>query len=513
CLAWPSRRVLLAGGPAGVTGATVTYGDATDPTTLHGLEPMGCWRRDRAHRCVPSKSPSRQGLPSMIGRALPGPSAGPGPSALSWARRALPATGIDLGWRLCTASMTYGKQASAIIDLETHSEPILPDWLTGLGGRVLDKAVAGLGAMRDAWRSYRLSMATAAGSMTHSHRARADALRADAADEAEQTLDTAMSRILSGRLDPVHAAAEAASEISAWPSPDQPSPFAPHNGVIPALRRRALLEDLSAAVLGPDMSYLTDVARAIAQETESLDHLARTALEQGWPSTALAHAYGKSASSVKRLRDHARATTVSAPGPDPRPDMMDARIRIQTLSQLLMDLCAQAEAQGKSMASIEQATGVSRMTLYRRRGHTDDGLWQVWMPEDTWADRHTPKATAHAVLAAMPETGPAQDRMERTLSSWSRDPRILTDRASGLRILPSATWDIRPDPPQDTDSQPAEHKKTQARPRKRRARVTTQEAQRIQSLYNAKQASVKELSTQYGVSVSTIYNIIRRGRE
>lgn len=521
CLTWPSRRVLLQGGADGVTAAAVAYGDTIDPAAMHGIEPMACWVRDRHDPGLirPRGMNRPQSLASWLNGILPASPADRDlcPSGLSWAASHLPvAAGVDIGLKLRTSSMIYGTQGSTITGFETYDSGIVPDCLTHTGAAVLRRTASGLLDIDNAWTDYRLAMMSAAGGNPNGSPARSKALRDQASIEIRQPLETALGRILAGD-DPTGALSDLVSTVRGQPAPDSPPAFMARNGVIPALARRRLEARLSAALLGRGLANLTDLADAIAGEQEGLDQAAREAMGRGWPASALTRAYGRSEATIKRLRK-GRAGTGGRKGPDPRPGMIDARIRREALSTLFSDLCAWANGSGVSLMRIEQATGVNRMTLQRRVDkrveHDAEGhpLWQIWMPGDTWADQYTVRAVTLGVATVMESTATVQDRdrMERLLDAWARRPRMLKDRASGLRILPHVEYDIRPDPAKVQDGQDRPASGTRAAGRRRR--LTKEDDARILQAYESKKATVKELAGRYGVSAPTIYNSLRRGR-
>lgn len=524
CLTWPSRRVLLKGGADGVTAAAVTYGDAIDPVAMHGIEPMACWVHDRSHPGLfrPRGMNRPRPLADRLDGILPASSADPDlcPAGLSWAASHLPvAAGVDLGLRLRTSSMNYGTQASIILDMETHDSVILPDLLTHTGGALLHGTASALLDIDKAWSDYRLAMMAAAGGNPGGNPARLRALLAQAGTEISQPLDEALERVLAGD-DPTGALSDLVSTVRDQPTPDSPPAFTPHNGVVPTLARERLETRLSAAILGRDLANLTGLADAIAGEQEGLDRAAREAMGRGWPASALTHAYGRSEATVKRLRT-GDAGTGDRKGPDPRPGMIDARLRREALSTLFAGLCTWAnEEAGVSKMRIEQATGVNRMTLQRRVDkqvkHDAEGhpLWQIWMPGDTWADQYTVTAVTLGVATAMESTAanPDRERMERLLGKWARRPRMLKDRVSGLRILPHTEYDIRPDPSRVQARRERLASGTGTRAAGRRRSLTDEDDARILQAYEAKEATVKELADRYGVSVPTIYNSLRRGR-
>lgn len=523
CLTWPSRRVLLQGGEDGVTAATVTYGDTVDPVAMYGIEPMACWVHDRSHPGLfrPRGMNRSRPLAGWLDGILPASSADPDlcPAGLSWSASHLPvAAGVDLGLRVRTSSMIYGIQGSTILDMETHDSAIVPDLLTRTGGAMLRRTASGLLDIDRAWTDYRLAMMAAAGGNPAGNPARLNAVRDQASTEVRQPLDTALGQVLAG-YDPTGALSDAVSTVRDQPMPDSPPTFMPYKGVIPTQARERLEARLSAALLGRDLTNLTDLADAIAGEQEGLDLAAREAMGRGWPASALAHAYGRSEATVKRLRT-GEAGTGDRKGPDPRPGMIDARLRREALSTLFAGLCAWATASGVSLMRIEQATGVNRMTLQRRVNKQrvldaeGDPLWQIWMPGDIWADQYTVTAVTLGVATVMEPVATIHDRerMERLLGKWARRPRMLKDRVSGLRILPHVEYDIRPDPSrvQAGRERPASGNGTRAAGRRRS--LTDEDDARILKAYEAKEATVKELADRYGVSVPTIYNSLRRCR-
>ncbi|WP_197722521.1 type I-E CRISPR-associated protein Cse1/CasA [Cellulomonas fimi] len=125
---WQSRRVLLHGGPDGVTGVLVANGDKLTPQNRHRQEPMSAWRRSepqqkklglpvvympREH--VPGRAVWR-GLASLLPLVAPrGKADGGQPfvtaAVVEWAAEALEATARVT---LRTAGMVYGTQNASV---------------------------------------------------------------------------------------------------------------------------------------------------------------------------------------------------------------------------------------------------------------------------------------------------------------------------------------------------------------------------------------------------------------
>ena len=184
-------------------------------------------------------------------------------------------------------------------------------------------------------------------------------------------------------------------------------------------------------------------------------------MKHGWTPASLARAYGMSEATLNRLQDGAKPTDGSETA-DPRPAMLDARACIQTLSGLLISLCRAGEHEGASRERLESASGLSHMTLHRRLARPAEGAgdpddaWRVWMPEDQGVEGLAPHAAALAA-SAMAVGGANEQRLQRLLRTWERQPRILRDSVSGLRILPQ-TARARPpstSSPSGTTCQPA----------------------------------------------------------
>lgn len=516
CLTWTGRRILLQGGPDGVDGAIVAYGDIVDPTTLHGIEPMARW----AARTSKGSAPRPAGIPSgpkpSLARAITGiiPSSAENPdvcpAGIAWDAQALDTAGADLGLSLHTMAVSYGRQASGITDIAARSTPIIPDWLTPLGGRILARTARALTDMDDAWVDYRIRMMRSAGGRLEGGGPdRLNAVRAAARDENALDMQNAMSMLLQGRADPVGILEYMAMRIKSRPVPDQPR-NSPHRGIQDTDQVLDILHGrLSQAILGPGLSRLTDVAQAIEAGNQKLADTAKEAMNHGWTPASLARAYGMSEAALRRLRDGAK----TADGPetaDPRPAMLDARACIQTLSGLLISLCRAGEHEGASRERLESASGLSHMTLHRRLARPAEGAddaWRVWMPEDQGVEGLAPHAAALASLA-MAAGGAGEQRLQRRLKTWERQPRILRDGVSGLRILPQTEWRLQP----RTGS--LKHNQGQALHgrRGRPKRLDADDDKMIASLYNQGKATVHELAARYHVSASTIYNSLRRTR-
>lgn len=518
CLTWTGRRVLLDGGPDGVTGAVVVYGDIVDPTTLHGVEPMARWaartRKGPARRPAGKPSGPRPSLARAVSGIIPSCADDPGvcPSGIVWDAQALDTVGADLGLSLHTMAVFYGSHDSGIADVFARAEAIIPDWLTPLGGRILAGTALSLRDMTYAWVDYRIRMMRAAGGHVDFSPDRMNAVRAAAQDETALDMQEAMSRLLQGRADPVDILEDMARSVAALPVPDQPGDFL-HRGTQSPVQARAVLEArLSQAVLGPDLSRLTDIAQAIETDNEKLSGLAKTAMGQGWTPASLARAYGMSDTALKRLRD-ADSPDSGPEGPDPRPAMLDARARIQTLSGLLIGLCRAGQQAGASKGRLEAASGLSHMTLHRRlarptQGAGDpDDAWRVWMPENQGADGLEPHAAALVALALATAAGRADGlRLQDLLQSWERRPSILRDGASGLRILPSTEWRLQP----RTGALKREKKQPLRGRRGRPKRLDADDDKRIARLYDQGKATVNELAARYHVSAGTIYGSLKR---
>ena len=516
CLTWTGRRVLLEGGPDGVDGAIVAYGDIVDPTTLHGIEPMARW----AARTRKGSTPRPAGIPSgpkpTLARAITGiiPSSAENPdvcpAGIAWDAQALDTAGADLGLSLHTMAVSYGRQASGITDIAARSTPIIPDWLTPLGGRILAGTARALTDMEDAWANYRIRTMRAAGGRPEGGGLdRLNAVRAAARDEGALDMRNAMSLLLQGRTDPVGILEYMAGRIKSRLVPEQPRNFLHQGGQDPVQALDVLHGRLSQAILGPGLSRLTDVAQAIEAGNRKLDDTAREAMKHGWTPASLARAYGMSEAALRRLRDGAKPVD----GPetaDPRPAMLDARACIQTLSGLLISLCRAGEHEGASRERLESASGLSHMTLHRRLARPAEGAgdpddaWRVWMPEDQGAEGLAPHAAALAASAMA--AGEDEQRLQRLLGTWEHQPRILRDGATGLRILPQTEWRLQP----RTES--LKHNQGQALHgrRGRPTRLDADDDKRIASLYGQGKATVHELAVRYHVSAGTIYGSLRR---
>lgn len=518
CLTWPSRRILLQGGINGVTGATVTYGDIIDPLSMHGIEPMACWVHDKhlLSRYRPQSMNHHQPLSAWLINILPTPSTTDPdlcPAALSWAARNLPVVGADLGLSLHTSSMFYSTQSSRITKLETYQAPIIPDWMTTIGAKILAKVSLGLQEINSAWTSYRVAMMVASGGVLVNNRTRQNAVRNQASDQIQPIIDTALYPILAGKANPVKALYEAATSVKEQTTPDQPPNFIPHNNLYPAWTQQKLNNRLTNAILGQHLANLTDTAKAIAHEQTHKDQTTKTAMQNGWPASRLAHAYGKSEATLKRLRDKDHPNNNTIPSTDPRRKIVDTRARIQVLSILFSDMWEVAKKRGVSDYTIEQATGVIKSTLNRQtnqkqikvNGNDGKPLWQIWIPEDTWTDQYTPRAVAWGVLSLM-ESSTEEHRMEHLLKVWMRHPRILIDRVTGLHILPHIELDIHPQPRSDNSQNQQNKAKIQHR------KLTKEDDAEILRLYQSKTATVKELAAKYAVSVPTIYNALHRSK-
>ena len=517
CLTWTGRRVLLQGGPDGVDGAIVAYGDIVDPTTLHGIEPMARW----AARTRKGSAPRPAGIPSgpkpTLARAITGiiPSSAENPdvcpAGIAWDAQALDSAGADLGLSLHTMAVSYGRQASGITDIAARSTPIIPDWLTPLGGRILARTARALTDMDDAWVSYRIRMMRAAGGRPEGGGLdRLNAVRAAARDENALDMRNAMSLLLQGRADPVGILEDMARRIKGRPVPDQPRNFLHRNGQDPIRALGVLHGRLSQAILGEGLSRLTDVAQAIEAGNRRLEDTARNAMNHGWTPASLARAYGMSEATLNRLQDGAKPVDGSETA-DPRPAMLDARACIQTLSGLLISLCRAGEHEGASRERLESASGLSHMTLHRRLARPAEGAgdpddaWRVWMPEDQGAEGLAPHAAALASLA-MAAGGAGEQRLQRLLRTWERQPRLLRDGVSGLRILPQTEWRLQP----KMRSQKSDQGQPLHRRRGRAKRLDADDDKMIASLYNQGKATVNELAVRYHVSAGTIYNSIKR---
>lgn len=518
CLTWAGRRVLLEGGPDGVAGAAVAYGDIVDPTTLHGMEPMARWaartRKGPARRPAGKPSGPRQTLARAVSGIIPSCADDPGvcPAGIAWDAQALDTAGADLGLSLHTMAVFYDSHASSIADVFARSEAIIPDWLTPLGGRILAGTARSLTDMDDAWADYRVRMMRAAGGRPDADPGRMGAARAAVRDETADGMQEAMSQLLQGRADPVDILEGMARRIKSRPAPDQSGGFLHRGGQSPVQAQGVLEARLSQAIFGPGLSRLTDIAQAIEADNEKLEGLARTAMKHGWTPASLARAYGMSEAALKRLRDG--ANTVGGPETaDPRPAMFDARARIQTLSGLLISLCRAGEHEGISRERLESASGLSHMTLHRRLARSAEGAgepdaaWRVWMPENQGAESLTPHAAALAALAMAAYED--EQRMQRLLRTWQYRPRILRDGASGLRILPQTEWRLQP------KTGGLKHDQRQAlRGRPGRAkRLDAEDDKRIARLYDQGKATVNELAARYHVSAGTIYNSLKRTRK
>lgn len=514
CLTWTGRRILLQGGPDGVDGAIVAYGDIVDPTTLHGIEPMARW----AARTRKGSSPRPAGIPSgpkpTLARAITGiiPSSAENPdvcpAGIAWDAQALDTAGADLGLSLHTMAVSYGRQASGITDIAAHTAPIIPDWLTPLGGRILARTARALTDMDDAWVSYRIRMMRAAGGRPEGGGLdRLNAVRAAARDENALDMQNAMSLLLQGRADPVGILVDMARRIKGRPVPDQPRNFLHRNGQDPIQALGVLHGRLSQAILGEGLSRLTDVAQAIEAGNRRLEDTARNAMNHGWTPASLARAYGMSEATLNRLQDGAK-TADEPETADPRPAMLDARACIQTLSGLLISLCRAGEHEGASRERLESASGLSHMTLHRRLARPAEGAddaWRIWMPEDQGAEGLAPHAAALAA-SAMAVGGANEQRLQRLLRTWELQPRILRDGASGLSILPQTEWRLQP----RTGGLKRDQGQPLHRRRGRAKRLDADDDKRIARLYGQGKATVNELAVRYHVSAGTIYNSIKR---
>lgn len=520
CLTWTGRRILLQGGPDGVDGAIVAYGDIVDPTTLHGIEPMARW----AARTRKGSAPRPAGIPSgpkpTLARAITGiiPSSAENPdvcpAGIAWDAQALDTAGADLGLSLHTTAVSYGRQASGITDIAARSTPIIPDWLTPLGGRILARTARALTDMDDAWVSYRIRMMRAAGGRPEGGGLdRLNAVRAAARDENALDMRNAMSMLLQGRAEPVGILEDMARRIKDRPVPDQPRNFLHRNGQDPIQALGVLHGRLSQAILGPGLSRLTDVAQAIEAGNRRLDDTARNAMNHGWTPASLARAYGMSEATLNRLQDGAK-TADEPETADPRPAMLDARACIQTLSGLLISLCRAGEHEGASRERLESASGLSHMTLHRRLARPAEGAgdpddaWRVWMPKDQGVEGLAPHAAALAA-SAMAVGGANEQRLQRLLRTWERQPRILRDGVSGLRILPQTEWRLQP----RTGGLKRDQGQPLHRRRGRAKRLDADDDKRIARLYGQGKATVNELAVRYHVSAGTIYNSIKRTRK
>lgn len=153
------------------------------------------------------------------------------------------------------------------------------------------------------------------------------------------------------------------------------------------------------------------------------------------------------------------------------------------------------------------------MTLHRRLARPAEGAgdpddaWRVWMPEDQGVEGLAPHAAALAA-SAMAVGGANEQRLQRLLSTWERQPRILRDSVSGLRILPQTEWRLQP----RTGSLKRDQGQPLHRRRGRAKRLDSDDDKRIASLYGQGKATVNELAVRYHVSASTIYGSLRRTR-
>lgn len=518
CLTWTGRRILLQGGPDGVDGAIVAYGDIVDPTTLHGIEPMARWAAHTRKGSTPRPAGIPSGPKPSLARAISGiiPSCAENPdvcpAGITWDAKALDTAGADLGLSLHTMAVSYGRQASGIADIAARSTPIIPDWLTPLGGRILADAAHALTHMDDAWVDYRIRMMRAAGGRPDSDPDRLNAVRTAARDEGALDMQNAMRLLLQGRADPVSVLEDMARRIKSRLVPDQPRNFLHRGEQSPARAQEVLHGRLSQAILGPGLSRLMDVAKAIEAGNKKLDDTAREAMNNGWIPANLTSAYGKSEAALKRLRDSAKPADGTEKA-DPRPAMLDTRACIQTLSGLLISLCRAGEHEGASRERLESASGLSHMTLHRRLARSTEGTsdpddaWRVWMPEDQEAEGLAPHAAILAALAMA--AGEDEQRLQRLLRKWERQPRILRDGFTGLRILPQIEWRLQP----RTGS--LKHNQGQALHgrRGRPTRLDADDDKMIASLYNQGKATVHELAVRYHVSAGTIYNSLKRTKE
>lgn len=517
CLTWTGRRILLQGGPDGVDGAIVAYGDIVDPTILHGIEPMARWAASTRKGSAPRPAGIPSGPKPTLARAITGiiPSSAENPdvcpAGIAWDAQALDTAGADLGLSLHTMAVSYGRQASGITDIAARTTPIIPDWLTPLGGRILARTARALTDMDDAWVDYRIRMMRAAGGRPEGGGLdRLNAVRAAARDENALDMQNAMSLLLQGRADPVGILEDMARRIKGRPVPDQPRNFLHRNGQDPIQALGVLHGRLSQAILGEGLSRLTDVAQAIEAGNRRLDDTARNAMNHGWTPASLARAYGMSEATLNRLQDGAK-TADEPKTADPRPAMLDARACIQTLSGLLISLCRAGEHEGASRERLESASGLSHMTLHRRLARPAEGVddaWRVWMPEDQGAEGLAPHAAALASLA-MAAGGADEQRLQRLLRTWERQPRLLRDGVSGLRILPQTEWRLQP----RTGGLKRDQGQPLHRRRGRAKRLDADDDKRIARLYGQGKATVNELAVRYHVSAGTIYNSLKRTRK
>lgn len=517
CLTWTGRRILLQGGPDGVDGAIVAYGDIVDPTILHGIEPMARWAASTRKGSAPRPTGIPSGPKPTLARAITGiiPSSAENPdvcpAGIAWDAQALDTAGADLGLSLHTMAVSYGRQASGITDIAARTTPIIPDWLTPLGGRILARTARALTDMDDAWVDYRIRMMRAAGGRPEGGGLdRLNAVRAAARDENALDMQNAMSLLLQGRADPVGILEDMARRIKGRPVPDQPRNFLHRNGQDPIQALGVLHGRLSQAILGEGLSRLTDVAQAIEAGNRRLDDTARNAMNHGWTPASLARAYGMSEATLNRLQDGAK-TADEPKTADPRPAMLDARACIQTLSGLLISLCRAGEHEGASRERLESASGLSHMTLHRRLARPAEGVddaWRVWMPEDQGAEGLAPHAAALASLA-MAAGGADEQRLQRLLRTWERQPRLLRDGVSGLRILPQTEWRLQP----RTGGLKRDQGQPLHRRRGRAKRLDADDDKRIARLYGQGKATVNELAVRYHVSAGTIYNSLKRTRK
>ena len=516
CLTWTGRRILLQGGPDGVDGAIVAYGDIVDPTILHGIEPMARWAASTRKGSAPRPAGIPSGPKPTLARAITGiiPSSAENPdvcpAGIAWDAQALDTAGADLGLSLHTMAVSYGRQASGITDIAARTTPIIPDWLTPLGGRILARTARALTDMDDAWVDYRIRMMRAAGGRPEGGGLdRLNAVRAAARDENALDMQNAMSLLLQGRADPVGILEDMARRIKGRPVPDQPRNFLHRNGQDPIQALGVLHGRLSQAILGEGLSRLTDVAQAIEAGNRRLDDTAKEAMNHGWTPASLARAYGMSEATLNRLQDGAK-TADEPETADPRPAMLDARACIQTLSGLLISLCRAGEHEGASRERLESASGLSHMTLHRRLARPAEGVddaWRVWMPEDQGAEGPAPPAALASL--AMAAGGADEQRLQRLLRTWERQPRLLRDGVSGLRILPQTEWRLQP--------RTGGLKRGQGQPLHRRRgrakRLDADDDKRIARLYGQGKATVNELAVRYHVSAGTIYNSLKRTRK
>ena len=147
------------------------------------------------------------------------------------------------------------------------------------------------------------------------------------------------------------------------------------------------------------------------------------------------------------------------------------------------------------------------MTLHRRLARPAEGAddaWRVWMPEDQGAEGLAPHAAALAASAMA--AGEGEQRLQRLLRTWERQPRILRDGASGLSILPQTEWRLQP----RTGGLKRDQGQPLHRRRGRAKRLDADDDKRIARLYNQGKATVNELAVRYHVSAGTIYNSIKR---